>query len=275
MKGGPGMKYAVLIGDGMADDPIPELGGKTPLEYSDTPCMDELSLKGAGGCVETIPEEYPPGSGVACMSIFGYDPSVHFSGRGPLEAGGMGIDIGEDEFAFRCNVVTADTDRGVMVDYSSGHISTEESRALIENIDRAFSSEPGFRFYPGVGYRHLFTVKKNVIGSIPECTPPHDITGEPYEKHLPAGQGAEFLRDLMKRSVPLMSIHPVNTARKKAGLRQANMLWFWSGGVKPGFTPLGERFSLSGGVISAVDLIRGIAFFAGAEYIDVPGITGY
>jgi len=269
------MKYAVLIGDGMADDPADSLGGRTPLEYAETPCMDTVIRTGCGGCVETIPEGCPPGSSVACMSIFGYDPSVHFSGRGPLEAGGMGIDIGEDEFAFRCNLVNVDHENGIMADYSSGHISTEEGRRIIQDVERAYTGEHGFNFHPGVGYRHLFVIKKSKLGHIPECTPPHDIMGKLYRDFLPQGEGASLLLDVMHRSESLLKDHPVNTARRSAGKTEANMLWLWSGGVKPGFVTFQDRFGLSGYVISAVDLVRGIAFFAGVRTMEVPGITGY
>lgn len=269
------MKYAVLIGDGMADDPLPELGGKTPLEHAETSNCDAVAQEGQAGLIDTIPEGMPPGSAVACMSIFGYDPLVHFSGRGPLEAGGMGVEVENDEYAFRCNIVNVDRESGIMVDYSAGHITSEQGTEILQGLSGYFKDEEGIRFYPGVSYRHLLKIKKELLGGIPECTPPHDITGKPFGEYLPKGKGADLLLDLIERSKGFLSRHPVNKKRAREGKRTANSIWPWSGGVKPDFPPYKQRFGLGGKVISAVDLVRGIAFFAGIETLDVPGITGY
>ncbi len=269
------MKYAILIGDGMADDPINELDGKTPLEYAHTPGMDRIARQGAGGLTVNVPDGCPPGSAVACMSIFGYNPSIHFSGRGPLEAGGMGIDVLPDEYAFRCNIVTVDFEKGLMLDYSAGHISAEEGREIMASVASLYKNEPDFSFYPGVSYRHLLKIKKGFLGGMPESTPPHDITEKPYKEYIPKGDGADILNVIADRTRPVLEDHPVNRKRVSEGKRPANSLWFWSGGVKPGFDTYQDRFGLTGKVISAVDLVRGIAFFAGIDTVDVPGITGY
>ncbi|MFH1706812.1 MAG: cofactor-independent phosphoglycerate mutase [Planctomycetota bacterium] len=269
------MKYALIIADGMADDPVASLGDRTPVEAAATPAMDAIAASGAIGLVNTIPEGMQPGSDVACMSIFGYDPSANFSGRGPLEAGGMGLDVGVDEYAFRCNIVTLDYAAGIMRDYSAGHISSEEGRAIVTSLAEKYRDEKRFSFHPGVSYRHLFKVKKKVLKGMPECTPPHDITDQPYAPHLPRGNGATLLSKIMQSTRDFLADHPVNKARAAAGKRTANSLWFWSGGTKPAFRSYRQRFGLAGGVISAVDLIRGIAFFAGLRTIPVPGITGY
>ncbi|MGQ9628724.1 MAG: cofactor-independent phosphoglycerate mutase [bacterium] len=265
------MKYAVLIGDGMADYPIPELGGRTPLEVARTPNMDFLARRGTLGRTSTLPTDMPAGSDVAQLSIMGYDPRKCYpGGRGPLEAASMRIDLSEGEFAYRCNLVTVRD--GMIVDYCAGHISTEEARTLISLLDGALGG-PDVRFYPGVSYRHLAVISG--VGEGIEATPPHDIMGEPFLRHLPRGSGSELLIDLIRRSWDVLKDCPVNRDRESQGKPPANMIWLWGQGAKPKLPTFRERFSLKGAVISAVDLIRGIGVLAGLDVIEVPGATGY
>ncbi|MFC1714157.1 cofactor-independent phosphoglycerate mutase [Candidatus Poribacteria bacterium] len=264
------MKYMIIVGDGMADYPIPELGSKTPLQVADTPNMDQMARNGISGMVKTIPESLPPGSDVANTSVLGYDPEVYFTGRGPLEAGSMGIKLGSDDIAYRCNIVAVKDD--IMVDYSSGHISSEESRELIELIDAELRTEE-IRFHPGVSYRHLL-VHTGGSGSL-ECTPPHDITDEKYTDYLPTGAGQEIIRELMEKSRSILADHPVNKKRIAAGKNPGNMIWPWGQGKAPNMPTFDEKYGLTGSVISAVDLIRGIGHYAGLDIIEVPGATGY
>jgi len=220
------MKYIILIGDGMADYPIPELGDKTPLEVADTTNMDMVAKKGISGTAKTVPDNMPPGSDVANLSVLGYDPDVYYTGRGPLEAGSMGVKVESDEVAYRCNVVAVKD--GVMVDYSAGHISSEEARELIEAVDRELGSED-IKFHAGVSYRHLL-IHKNGSVSL-KCTPPHDITGREYEKeYLPIGEVQETIRDLMERSKAVLADHPINRKRVAAGKNPGNMIWPWAQG---------------------------------------------
>ena len=264
------MKYIILVGDGMADYPIPELGDRTPLEVADTTNMDLVAKKGISGAVKTIPESMPPGSDVANLSVLGYDPEIYFTGRGPLEAGSMGIKLGTGDIAYRCNIVTAKD--GVMVDYSSGHISSDESRELIELVDDELGTEE-IRFHAGVSYRHLL-VHRGGSESL-KCTPPHDITGMNYEEYLPIGEGQEIIRSAMERSRSFLANHPVNTKRIAAGENPGNMIWPWGQGRMPAMPSLFEKYGVTGSVISAVDLIKGIGYYAGLDIISVPGATGY
>jgi 2,3-bisphosphoglycerate-independent phosphoglycerate mutase len=264
------MKYIVLIGDGMADYPIPKLGNKTPLEVADTSNMDLVAQKGMSGMAKTIPDDLPPGSDVANLSVIGYDPNIYYTGRGPLEAGSMGIKLGLDDIAYRCNIVCVKD--GIMVDYSSGHITSDESRELIAVLNDKLSNKD-IVFHPGVSYRHLL-VHTNGSESL-KCTPPHDITDREYEEYLPSGDGWEIMRDLMERSRHILEDHPVNKKRIDAGKRPANMIWPWGQGRTPDMPTFAEKFGLTGSVISAVDLIKGIGFYAGLDIINVPGATGY
>ncbi len=270
------MKYIVLIGDGMADRPLKELQGKTPLQKAFTPNMDRLAREGIIGMVRTIPEGFHPGSDVANLSILGYDPRKYYSGRAPLEAASMGVDLKENDVAYRCNLVTLKFDkektRAVMEDYSGGHISTDEARHLIEGIDKELGTG-AIRFYPGVSYRHLMVWQDGMLDV--ECVPPHDITGKEIADYLPSGQGEEVLRNLMRSSVGVLNCHPVNRERVSKGKKPANSIWLWGQGRKPQMPTFGEKYSLSGALVSAVDLTKGLGVCAGFEILTVPGVTGY
>ncbi len=263
------MKYILIVGDGMADYPIDELGGKTPLQAANIPNMDRLAREGIIGTAETIPDGMLPGSDVANLAVMGYDPQRYYPGRAPLEAASMGISLEPDETAFRCNLVTVEN--GLMIDYSGGHISTSEAQELIKAVDDSLGNEK-VKFYPGVSYRHLMVLRDDIL---PTCTPPHDISGKAIEPFLPQGSGAEMLRELMSASCPILEAHEINHQRMQEGKKPANMIWLWGYGKPIKMPTIQQRFNLSGGVISAVDLIRGIGKCAGLRSIDVPGITGY
>ena len=264
------MKYAVLIADGMADRPLKELNGKTPLEAANTPNMDQIAKNGIVGNVATVPKGFAPGSDIALMSIFGYDPAKYYTGRGPLEAANMGVDLKAGDVAFRCNLVTIVD--GAMNDFTAGHISDEEASEIIKFIDSNLGSKD-IKFYPGVSYRHLAVIKNGPIKA--KCTPPHDITNKPIAKYLPKGSGSEILRKLMDESSPLLAKHKVNLERIKAGKRPANMIWLWGQGRKPDMPTFKKKYGLTGSVITAVNLIKGIGRIAGLSVINVPGATGY
>lgn len=270
------MKYVVLIGDGMADLPLRELDGKTPLQKAFTPNMDMLAKEGIAGSVRTIPEGFHPGSDVANLSILGYDPRVYYTGRAPLEAASMGIKLGGDDVAYRCNLVTLkynkEKTRAVMEDYSGGHITTGEAAILLGEIDKAFGSGM-MKFYPGVSYRHLMVWKDGETDV--ECVPPHDIIGKDIADYLPAGKGEEALRKIMRESVGILDGHPVNKARIESGKKPANSIWLWGQGRKPKIPGFREKYSISGALVSAVDLTKGLGVCAGFEILQVPGVTGY
>jgi len=268
------MKYIVLLGDGMADEPIPELDGKTPLEHAHTPFMDKLAQAGETGLVHTIPDGFHPGSDVANLSVFGYNPHTCYSGRSPLEAASMGIKLAPEDVAFRLNLVHLDAveDEILMGDFSAGHISTEEAAQLVQVLQDEFGGGQ-FNFYPGISYRHLM-VWKNGVEEV-RLTPPHDIIGQNILPHLPQNNGAKYLILLMNSSQLLFSAHAVNLARMEKGQRPANSIWLWGQGRAPIMATMGEKFGISGAVISAVDLIKGIGIYAGLDVIDVPGATGY
>jgi len=268
------MKYLILIGDGMADRPLKELGGKTPLMAARTPHMDALAQQGELGLARTIPKGLPKGSEIANLSIFGYNPKRYYTGRGPLEAASIGIKLGPEDCAFRLNLVTLEAVKGsvIMQDYSAGHISTEEGGAIIRDLDKKLGNSI-FRFYPGVSYRHLLVWKGK--GERIKTTPPHDITSQEIGAYLPAGDGAPELIKLMTETQMLLNEHPVNRTRRQQGKREANAAWPWGQGRAPQMPSFVERFGLNGGVISAVDLIKGIGIYAGLRVITVPGATGY
>jgi 2,3-bisphosphoglycerate-independent phosphoglycerate mutase len=266
-----GMKYAVLVGDGMADHPLEEIDGRTPLEVASIPHMDEIARQGQLGLVRTVPPGLSPGSDVAILSILGYDPKQHYPGRAPLEATKLGIELSSQEVAFRCNLVTVDD--GLITDYSGGHISSGEAEELIGFLEQKLGTE-SVTFYPGVGYRHICVMKDPGLMHV-DCTPPHDVIGEPIEKNLPRGEAAQYLRDLMMRSYDLLGAHEANRARKGKGENPANMIWLWGQGGTPRMPSFSERYGIWGGVISAVDLVKGIAKLIGLEPIEVPGATGY
>jgi len=268
------MKYLVLIGDGMADRPLAELGGKTPLMAARTPNMDALAQQGEVGLVRTIPKGLPKGSEIANLSIFGYDPKRYYTGRGPLEAASIGVQLDPEDCAFRLNLVTLGVIGGsvIMEDYSAGHISTEEGGAMIQDLDKELGNSV-FRFYPGVSYRHLLVWRGK--GERIETTPPHDITEKEIGAYLPRGEGAQELIKLMTDTQILLNAHPINRKRHEQGTREANATWPWGQGKAPQMPSFAERFGLTGGVISAVDLIKGIGIYAGLKVIAVPGATGY
>ena len=268
------MKYIVLLGDGMSDEPIPELGGKTPLEQAHTPFMDKLAQAGETGLVHTIPAGFQPGSDVANLSVFGYDPRNCYTGRSPLEAASMGIQLGPEDVAFRLNLVYLDAveDEIRMGDFSAGHISSEEGAQLVKVLQDEFGGGQ-FNFYPGVSYRHLM-VWKNGVDDL-ELTPPHDIIGQNILQYLPQNSGAKHLILLMNSSQLLFATHDVNLARMEKGQLPANSIWLWGQGRAPVMSTMREKYGISGAVISAVDLIKGIGVYAGLDVIDVPGATGY
>ena len=269
-------KYMVLLGDGMADYPVAELGGKTPLQAARTPHLDRLCQQGKLGLVRTVPPGLPPGSDVANLSIFGYDPALHFTGRAPLEAAAMGVKLGPDDVAFRCNLLTISRrgEKEFMDDFSAGHISTQEARQIIAGIEKALGSHE-FNFYPGVSYRHLLVWRNGGRSLSLTTTPPHDITGKPIAEYLPRGEGQEGICGMMEEARQLLQNHPVNEARQKSGKKPANAIWLWGQGKAPSLLPITKRFGLAGSVISAVDLMKGIGFYAGLEIVNVPGATGY
>ncbi|MDQ7788069.1 MAG: cofactor-independent phosphoglycerate mutase [Thermodesulfovibrionales bacterium] len=270
------MKYLVIIGDGMADRPLRELKGKTPLQQSSTPNMDRLVREGIIGKISTIPPGFQPGSDVANLNILGYDPEKYYSGRAPLEAASMGIALKDDDVAYRCNLVTLKYNKAktkaVMEDYSSDHITTEEAKELILDINEELGSE-AIRFYPGVSYRHIMVWSSGT--SQIECTPPHDITGKEIADYLPVGDDEDVLRDLMLKAAGVLEGHPVNRKRQKGGKKPANSIWFWGQGKKLNLPTFRKKYSLEGALVSAVDLMRGLGISAGFEILQVPGITGY
>ena len=258
----------------MADYPLEALGGKTPLEAARTPNMDWLAVHGVYGIAHVIPEGFPPGSDVGNMSIMGYDPAVYHTGRSPLEAASIGVALGPNDIAFRCNLVTlgADGNETFMEDFTSGHISTEEAADVIRDLDRELGGD-GIEFFPGVSYRHLMVWRTGKEGM--ETTPPHDITDQKTAAYMPKGDGAERLLELMTASQRILAGHPVNKKRQAEEHRQATSIWLWGQGRAPQLPPLTRRFGIRGGVISAVDIIHGLGVYAGLERIDVPGITGF
>jgi 2,3-bisphosphoglycerate-independent phosphoglycerate mutase len=270
------MKYIVLIGDGMADRPIKELDGKTPLQKAFTPYMDKLASEGMLGKVRTIPEGFHSGSDVANMSILGYNPIEFYSGRAPLEAASIGVNLKKDDVAYRCNLVTLkynkDKTCAVMEDYCSGHITTEEARVLINDINNDLGTED-ISFYSGVSYRHLMVWSGGALDV--ECTPPHDIIGKDIADYLPVGEREDVLRNIMHKSVGILERHSINRDRIGKGKNPANGIWLWGQGKKPNIPLFREKYSVEGALISAVDLTRGLGMYVGFEILDVPGITGY
>ncbi len=260
----------------MADYPVAELKGKTPLQAAKTPHLDRLAAQGILGMVRTVPPGLPPGSDVANLSIFGYDPAVHYTGRAPLEAVSMGVRLDPEDVAFRCNLITLGLRDGreYMEDFSAGHISTEEARQVISLMGEKLGSRD-FHFYPGVSYRHLLVWSKGGRALGLKTTPPHDITGKDVASYLPQGEGAEEILHLMNLAKGFLPLSLMNLSRQKDGKRAANAIWLWGQGKAPSLIPMTERFGLTGSVISAVDLMKGIGFYAGLEIIDVPGVTGY
>ena len=268
------MKYIVLLGDGMSDKKLEELDGKTPLQYAKTPNMDFMARRGKMGLAKTVPDGFPPGSDVANLSVFGYDPRTCYSGRSPLEAASIGVELGSDDVAFRLNLVNLRAQGGkvFMQDYSAGHISDQEGKELVQALQKELGSKE-FQFFPGVGYRHLMVWREGEDGML--VTPPHDISGQEIADYLPKGPGADRLINLMNSSQMIFHNHPQYKKRLAEGHLPANSVWFWGHGKAPRMETFQNKFGMSGAVISAVDLIRGIGCYAGLESIKVEGATGY
>ncbi len=265
------MKYCVLIIDGSAGHPLPQRGNQTCLALARTPHLDALAKSGRVGLARTVPEGMEPSSALACMSILGYDPRVYYKGRSAIEALSMGIAIGAGETVFRCNLVTLR--EGTMRDYSAGHIGTEEAAQLIAALQAGLGNA-STHFYPGVSYRHILKLKGHEEAVQATCTPPHDIPGKPVAEFLPKGPGSEILKDLMRRSEAVLASHPINLARQSRGESPATTIWlFWPSGQVPGLPSFQKEHGLKAGMISGVDLLRGLAQMAKMEIIKVAGVT--
>ncbi len=266
-------KYILLVGDGMADYPLPELDGKTPLEAAKTPFMDRIAACRIGR-VRTIPDGMPPGSDIANLSLLGYDPSVYHTGRAPLEAGSMGVTLLADQIAFRMNLVTLDirSENDIrMVSHSSGDITTQEAQPLVESL-QAEMIIPGVRIFPGIAYRHLLVWDNGPETAV--TIPPHDVLDQNISDYL-NDEARNPIPSLIRQSWDILKDHPINTVREKKGLKKANSIWLWGQGRAPALPPFEEKYGLRGAVISAVDLLMGIGFYAGFERIHVEGATGY
>ena len=265
------MKYVVILGDGMADYPVAELDGKTPLAYAKTPVMDELAGKGVVGLAYTIPEGMSPGSDTANLAVLGYNPKVYYTGRSPLEALSIGVAMKETDIALRCNIVTLSEEepygQKTILDHSSGEISTEDAAILLEAVREELEND-FYKFYVGTSYRHL-TIWEN--GAVTELTPPHDILGKTIGDYLPK---EEMLRRMMEKSYDILNEHPINLERARKGLNKANSIWFWGAGTKPVLTSFEEKTGKRGVMISAVDLLKGIAIGAGMKVVQVEGADG-
>lgn len=266
------MKYVIVLGDGMADYPIDDIGGMTPLEYAKTPTLDMLSAKSEIGLVHTIPEGMSPGSDTANLSVIGYDPKIYYSGRSPLEALSIGVDMETTDISFRCNIVTLSEDeeeyeKKTIIDHSSSEISTEDAAVLLEAVRKELEDDL-YKFYVGTSYRHL-TIWKN--GKVLPLTPPHDILTKVIGEYLPEDP---VLRSMMKKSYDILANHPINIERKEQGLNPANSIWFWGAGTRPALTSFEEKNKKNGVMISAVDLLKGIAVGAGLTNIEVEGANG-
>lgn len=267
------MKYVVVLGDGMADEPIETLNGMTPLEYADTPMLDELSKKSVVGLCKTIPEGMKPGSDTANLSVLGYDPKIYYSGRSPLEALSIGVPMKDTDIAFRCNIVSI-TDNSelsfeeqTIVDHSSSEISTEDCAILLEAVRKELENEE-FKFYVGTSYRHCLIQDH---GEVIDLVQPHDVLGQTIGQHLPS---QKVFLDMMKKSFEILKDHPLNIERKKAGLNPANCCWFWGAGTKPLLSPFEDKYNLKGMMVSAVDLLKGIAVGASMGVSIVEGANG-
>ncbi len=282
------MKYVIVIPDGCADEPQESLGGKTPLQAAHVPSMDRIARMGIVGRADNVPPTLTPASDVATLSLFGYDPLIYYTGRAPLEAAAMGVALGPDDWAVRCNLVTVEDGR--MRDFTAGHVSSEEARELIAALRGAFGdSAPsgdgrqagrvGIELHAGVQYRHLLVSRKGE-GAVPfsaqtRTQPPHDIPDRPVADYLPAGPGGGLLIELMERSKAVLADHPGNRARRAAGKRPATQVWLWGQGKAPALRPFLDVYGKRGAIVSAVDLVRGVGTLLGWKRIDVPGATGY
>ena len=292
------MKYVIVIPDGAADAAQDSLGGKTPFEAARTPALDALAARGRVGLTNHVPESLPPGSEVACMSLLGYDPLAYFTGRAPLEAAAQGISLGPHDWAVRCNLVTIAPAGGgraaeagdaaeagpVMEDFTAGHISTEEATDLLAACQRGLAADlpelVGWEFKPGVSYRNLLIHRGAAAAAVPlsadlKATPPHDLMDKPVGDAFPRGHGSRLLADVMAKSAAWLAGHPVNRARLAAGKRPATHVWLWGVGKAPAFEPFQTKYGITGTMITAVDLLRGLAALAGWKRREVPGATGY
>ena len=266
------MKYVVVLGDGMADRPIAELGDQTPLAYAETPTMDQLAAVSEIGMVHTIPDGMKPGSDTANLSVLGYNPRIYYSGRSPLEALSIGVDMKDTDIALRCNLVTLSEEEEnyedrTIIDHSSGEISTADAAVLLDAVREGLENET-YKFYVGTSYRHLLIWDR---GEVVELTQPHDVLGQTIGQYLPEDA---VLREMMKKSYDILVNHPINVERKKKGLNQANSCWFWGAGTKPALSSFEEKTHLKGAMISAVDLLKGIAVGASMKVIEVEGANG-
>ncbi len=266
------MKYVVVLGDGMADRPIAELGDQTPLAYAETPTMDQLAAVSEIGIVHTIPDGMKPGSDTANLSVLGYNPRIYYSGRSPLEALSIGVDMKDTDIALRCNLVTLSEEEEnyedrTIIDHSSGEISTADAAVLLDAVREGLENET-YKFYVGTSYRHLLIWDR---GDVVELTQPHDVLGQTIGQYLPEDA---ILREMMKKSYDILVNHPINVERKKKGLNPANSCWFWGAGTKPALSSFAEKTHLKGAMISAVDLLKGIAVGASMKVVEVEGANG-
>lgn len=272
------MKYILVVGDGMADYPIPELNDRTPLQVAHKPNMDSIAAKGRNGILQTVPDDMTPGSDVAILSVLGFDPKKFYTGRGAFEAAARGIHLKENDVAFRCNLITEKN--GILVDYSAGHIKSRESHQLIEAVKKACEKTDEIEFYSGLDYRHFLIFRNAPLALQVECMPPHDAVGTELASILPrakspdAEKTAKILKEAIRKSKEILESHPVNIARQKSGKRSGNMIWPWGGGKKPSMPSFKEKYGVKAAVISAVDLVKGIGIYSGMKIIEVSGATG-
>lgn len=272
------MKYVLVIGDGMADYPVPELGNLTPLQAAHKPNMDSIAAKGRSGLLRTVPDGFTPGSDTAILSVLGYNPKRFCPARGPLEAAARGIQLNKNDVAFRCNLITEKD--GILVDYAAGHISSIEASKLIATVKANFEKLGEIEFFSGLDYRHFLILRNFPYSQLIECTPPHDAVGAEVAAVLPRAKSKEaakmvnLLRETIQQSKSVLESHPVNIARQKAGKRPGNMIWPWGGGTKPAMPSFKEKYGLNAAVISAVDLVKGIGTYAEMKIINVPGASG-
>ena len=272
------VKYILVVGDGMADYPVPDLDNRTPLQVAHKPNMDAIAAKGRNGLLKTIPDDLSPGSDVAILSVLGFDPKRFYTGRGAFEAAARGIRLNERDIAFRCNLITEKN--GVLADYSAGHITSMESHQLIAAVKNACGKTGKIEFYSGLDYRHFLILRNAPLALQVDCTPPHDAVGAEIAAILPKAKSpraeniASLLRDAIRKSKNILESHPVNIARQNNGRNLGNMIWPWGGGKKPSIPSFKEEYGLKAAVISAVDLVKGIGIYAGMTVIEVPGATG-
>ncbi|MCW4016451.1 MAG: cofactor-independent phosphoglycerate mutase [Candidatus Bathyarchaeota archaeon] len=272
------MKYLLVIGDGMADYPVAELGNKTPLQVANKPNIDMIAAKGRNGLLKTVPEALTPGSGPALLSVLGYDPSSYYTGRGPFEAAARNIKLNKNDVAYRCNLITEKD--GILVDYSADHITNSEAEELIDLLKRKMQKQGEVEFFVGLSYRHFLILRNYMHNELVECNLPHDSIGKKISEILPKAKTeqtkstAALLSKMILESKQILEKHPVNVARERAGKRAGNMIWPWGGGKTPVMPTFKERHGVTSAVISAVDLMKGIGVYAGMKVIQVPGATG-